>query len=52
MLVLVADNDFDHNAEALADEFSDALAASSKSNFGYRVRIDSVVKLTTPRSSC
>ena len=44
-LVLVADNDFDHNGEALADEFSDAVAACTKATFGYRIRKGSVVKL-------
>jgi hypothetical protein len=48
MLTLVADNDFDHNGEALADEFSDAVSACIRGTFGYRIRKESVVQLTTP----
>jgi hypothetical protein len=44
ILTLVAENDFDHNGEALADEFSDAVAACIKG--GYRIRNESVVQLT------
>lgn len=45
ILLLVADNDFDSDGEALADEFSDAVAACTTATFGYRIRIDGVVKL-------
>ncbi len=44
-LLLVADNDFDPDGKALADELSDALAACTPTTLGYRIRIDSVVKL-------
>ncbi len=44
-LLLVADNAFDPDGKALADEFSDALVACTATTFGYRIRIDSVVKL-------
>jgi hypothetical protein len=38
-LVLVADSDSDSDGEALADEFSDTIAAYAPGNPGYRVRI-------------
>ena len=41
-LILVADNDYDHNGEALADEFSDTVAAYAPGTPGYRVKIQSV----------
>ena len=43
-LVLVADNDYDHDGEALAAEFSDTVAAYAPGTPvpGYRVRILSV----------
>jgi hypothetical protein len=43
-LILVADNDYDHDGEALAAEFSDTVAAyaSGTPAPGYRVRILSV----------
>jgi hypothetical protein len=41
-LVLVADSDYDHDGEALADEFSDTIAAYAPGTPGYRVRILSV----------
>lgn len=40
VLVLVAENDFDSDGEALADEFSDAVSACIPATFGYRIRID------------
>jgi len=44
MLILVADNDYDRDGEALADEFSDTVAAYTPGTPapGYRVRILSV----------
>ncbi len=44
MLILVADNDYDRDGEALADEFSDTVAAYAPGTPapGYRVRILSV----------
>jgi hypothetical protein len=41
-LILVADNDYDDGGEALADEFSDSIAAYAPGTPGYRVRIVSV----------
>jgi len=43
-LMLLADNEFDDNGEALADEFSDAVSACLKPLVGYRIRIVSVVE--------
>lgn len=45
-LVLVADNDFDSDGEALADELSDAVSACTHATFAYRIRIVTVAKLT------
>jgi hypothetical protein len=45
ILVLAADNDFDRDGNALADEFSDAVAACTAATFGYRIRIDGVAEL-------
>jgi hypothetical protein len=42
MLILVADNDYDDDGEALADEFSDAIAAYAPGTPMYEVRILSV----------
>ena len=47
MLVLVADNDFDLDGEALADEFSDTVAACAPGTPAYRVSIQSVVVLNS-----
>jgi hypothetical protein len=44
-LVLVADNDYDDDGEALADEFSDTVAANAPGTPGYRIRIQSVLSL-------
>ena len=41
-LILVADNDYDTDGEALADEFSDTVAAYAPGTPGYRVTIQSV----------
>ena len=38
-LVLVAENDYDHNGEALADEFSDTVAAYAPGASGYGIRV-------------
>jgi hypothetical protein len=43
VLVLVVDNDYDNDGEALADEFSDTVAAYAPGTPGYRVRVLSVV---------
>lgn len=44
-LLLIADNDFDTDGEALADEFSDAVAACTPATSGYRIRIKGVTKI-------
>ena len=44
-LVVIADNDFDTDGEALADEFSDTVAAYVPGTPGYRVRILSAVSV-------
>jgi hypothetical protein len=49
-LVLVADSDSDSDGEALADEFSDTIAAYAPGIFGYRVRILSVTMMPTGSS--
>jgi hypothetical protein len=49
-LVLVADSDSDHDGEALADEFSDTIAAYAPGKSGYRVRILSVTMTGAPSS--
>lgn len=43
-LLLTADNDYDAGGEALADEFSDTIAAYAPGAAGYSVRIVSVEK--------
>jgi hypothetical protein len=43
-LLLTAENDYDVNGEALADEFSDTIAAYAPGAPGYSVRIVSVAK--------
>lgn len=47
-LVLVAESNHDHDGEALADEFSDTVAAYTPSTSGYRVQIRSVVMMGAP----
>ncbi len=47
-LVLVADSDSDSDGEALADEFSDTIAAYAPGKLGYRVRILSVTTIAAP----
>ena len=42
-LILVVDNDHDRDGTALADEFSDTVAAYAPGTLGYRVRVLSVV---------
>lgn len=49
-LVLVADSDTDDDGEALADEFSDTIAACALGKPGYRVRIQSVWMTDAPSS--
>jgi hypothetical protein len=44
-LVLVADNDYDNDGEALADEFSDIVAAYAPGTPGYRISIRSVASV-------
>jgi len=44
-LVVIADNDFDTDGEALADELSDTVAAYAPGTPGYRVRILSAVSV-------
>jgi hypothetical protein len=44
-LFLVADNDYDDDGEALADEYSDTVAAYAPGTPGYRIRITSVSTL-------
>ena len=46
-LLLVADNDYDGDGEALADEFSDTIAACAPGTPGYRVRVLSVLVIGT-----
>lgn len=46
-LLLVATNDYDDAGEALADEFSDTVAAYAPGASGYRVRIISVERPET-----
>jgi hypothetical protein len=41
-LLLIADNDYDSDGEALADEFSDTVAAYAPGTPGYRVDVVSV----------
>jgi len=50
-LVLVADSDCDHDGEALADEFSDTIAAYAPGTTGYRVHILSVTMMGAPSSA-
>ena len=38
-LLLIAENDYDANGEALADEFSDTIAAYAPGTPGYSVRV-------------
>jgi len=40
---LVVNNDYDEDGAAVADEFSDTVAAHSPGTLGYRVRVLSVV---------
>ena len=47
-LLLVADNDYDNDGEALADEFSDTVAAYAPGTPGYRVSIQSVTVVGSP----
>ena len=42
VLLLIADNDYDSDGEALADEFSDTVAAYAPGTPGYRVDVVSV----------
>jgi hypothetical protein len=42
-LILVVENDYDKDGAAVADEFSDAVAAYAPGTPGYRVRVLSVV---------
>jgi len=49
-LILVADNDYDSDGEALADEFSDTVAAYAPGTFGYRVTIQSVTTVESASS--
>jgi hypothetical protein len=44
--LLYAKNDWDGNAKALLDEFSDAISACIKGTFGYGIEIVSIT--TTP----
>lgn len=43
-LLLTAENDYDSNGEALADDFSDTIAAYAPGTPGYSVRVVSVAK--------
>jgi len=43
-LLLTIENDYDANGQALADEFSDTVAACAPGTPGYSVRIVSVAK--------
>ena len=43
-LLLTVENDYDANGEALADEFSDTIAAYAPGTPGYSVRIVSVTE--------
>jgi hypothetical protein len=45
-LILVVDNDYDKDGTAVADEFSDTVAAYAPGTPGYRVRVLSVVTLS------
>jgi hypothetical protein len=47
-LVLVAENDYDDDGEALADEFSDTVAAYAFGTPGIRIRIVSVETVGGP----
>ena len=49
-LVLVSDSDSDRDGEALADEFSDTVAANAPGTLSYRVRILSVTIMDAPTS--
>ncbi len=49
-LVLVSDTDSDRDGQALADEFSDTVAAYAPGKPGYRVRIESVTMMDSPTS--
>jgi hypothetical protein len=42
-LILVVDNEYDNNGAAVADEFSDTVAAYAPGTPGYRVRVLSVL---------
>jgi len=50
-LVLVAERDADHDGEALADEFSDTIAAYAPGESGYQVSILSVKMMDSPSSA-
>jgi len=50
-LTLQAENDFDSNGDALADEFSDAIAACIAPGFDGSIAKVSVVKLDDMRSN-
>ncbi len=43
-LLLTAENDYDSNGEALADDFSDTIAAYAPGTPGYSVRVVAVAK--------
>jgi hypothetical protein len=51
MLTLHAENDFDSTGDALADEFSDAIAACITPGFDGSIAKVSVVKLDDMRSN-
>jgi hypothetical protein len=41
-LVLFAENDWDADAKALMDEFSDAVSACTPATFGYQIKLRSI----------
>jgi hypothetical protein len=47
-LLLPVENDYDADGEALADEFSDTIAAYAPGTPGYSVRIVSIAKRDNP----
>jgi hypothetical protein len=49
-LLLTVENDYDADGEALADEFSDTIAAYAPGTPGYSVRVVSVAGQTLPLS--
>jgi hypothetical protein len=50
LLLLHAENDWDADAKALIDEFSDAISACIPGTFGYSIGVVSIAETKLPKS--